>query len=71
MIAVVFGWMVSFFFAYLFACKGHFDAWWQSYHTLLTKCVDANNLLVGMSASDMTTDAIVLLLPLPMVGIAV
>ncbi|MCJ1396026.1 hypothetical protein MMC18_008913 [Xylographa bjoerkii] len=67
MIVVVGAWAIGFFFAFLFACKGNFAAWWGSLMNFITKCVNTFMLLYAFAISDVITDIIVLLLPLPMI----
>ncbi|MCJ1405167.1 hypothetical protein MMC11_008393 [Xylographa trunciseda] len=67
MIVAVAAWAVAFFSAFLFACKGDFAAWWGSLTDFITKCVDTLMLLYAFAISDVITDVIVLLLPLPMI----
>ncbi|MCJ1377252.1 hypothetical protein MMC17_000344 [Xylographa soralifera] len=68
-IVAIGAWAITFFFAFLFACKGDFGAWWGSLEDLITKCVNTLTLLYAFTISDVVTDIIVLLLPLPMVRV--
>ena len=67
MILGVSAWTIGFFLAFLFACKGDFAAWWGSIVDFMTTCVDTMMLLYAFAISDVVTDIVVLLLPLPMV----
>ena len=67
MIFVTAGWTVSFFFAHLFACGINFSAWWGSPIDLISKCVKTEKLLEALAISDFLTDAIILVIPLPLV----
>ena len=69
-IGIVTAWTISFFFAFLFACKGDFAAWWGSYENLVAKCLHTYTMLYGLAVSDVITDGIIILLPLPMVSVA-
>ena len=64
---IVFVWSVSFFFSYLFACRGHFAAWWGPIIDVTAKCGQAFLMLYVLAISDFIIDAIIILLPLPMV----
>jgi len=68
-IAIIFitAWAVTFEFAFLFICRGHFAAWWVSIQSLDTYCHPELDLELGFSTTDFITDAIVILLPLPLV----
>ena len=66
MIGIVAAWTISFFFGFLFACKGDFSAWWGSYVNLVAKCVQTYNTLYGLAVSDVVTDGIIIFLPVPM-----
>jgi hypothetical protein len=55
-------WTLGYCFAFMFACKGHFTAWWKSAMSLITNCVDTLELLFSFAISDFLTDAIVILL---------
>lgn len=67
MMCIVVLWAVGFWFANLLACKGNFSAWWGSPVDLITKCVKTLELTYSLSITDFITDAIVLLIPLPLV----
>ena len=68
MMAIVVTWSVGFFFAYLFACRGHFAAWWGPIIDITSKCGQAFLMLYILAISDFIIDAIIILLPLPMVS---
>ncbi|KAB8290714.1 hypothetical protein EYC80_008353 [Monilinia laxa] len=59
-------WNLAFWFSFIFACRGHFSAWWGSTIDLISQCVATFNLLYALSITDFVTDAIVLLIPLPL-----
>ncbi|KAF1955639.1 hypothetical protein CC80DRAFT_415320 [Byssothecium circinans] len=60
-------WATGFCLAFMFACRGHFSAWWTSAISLITNCVNTLELLFSFAISDFLTDAIVILLPIPLV----
>ena len=66
-IALIILWGVAFEFAFLFICKGHFSAWWDSIKSLNTYCHPELKLEVGFASTDFITDVLVLALPIPMV----
>ncbi|CAI6339177.1 unnamed protein product [Periconia digitata] len=72
--AVYFGMMVAitlwtggFFLSFMFACKGHFTAWWTSAISLITNCVNTLELVFAYAISDFITDVSIMLLPIPSV----
>ena len=67
MIYVIIAWSLSFFFSYMFACRGHFAAYWGSVVDIIAQCFNIFELIYALSISDVITDAIILLFPLPMV----
>ncbi|OCL09075.1 hypothetical protein AOQ84DRAFT_376166 [Glonium stellatum] len=67
MICTIFLWSGGFLFSFIFACKGHFTAWWASASSLITNCVNTLELLYAFAISDFITDSIIILLPLPMI----
>ena len=60
-------WTIGFFFAFLFACKGTFAAWWTSEATLTSECVKTVELEYAFAVSDFLIDVIVISLPIPVV----
>ena len=68
MMGIVAAWTISFFFGFLFACKGNFSAWWGSFENLVAQCVQTYNMELGLAVSDVITDGIIILLPIPMVS---
>ena len=61
-------WTISFFVAFLFACKGHFADWWTSLETLVDNCVEFELLYYGFALSDVIMDMIIIIMPIPTVG---
>jgi hypothetical protein len=60
-------WIGGFTLTFMFACKGHFSAWWTSAFSLMTKCIDTLELLFAFAVTDFVLDAAVILLPIPVV----
>ncbi|KAI0395496.1 hypothetical protein F5Y17DRAFT_192496 [Xylariaceae sp. FL0594] len=55
-------------FAYTFGCGSHFSYYWSTAGaTILENCIDSQVLLLTQTVSDFAIDAIVILMPLPMV----
>ena len=59
-------WMVAFFFATLVGCGTHFDYPWRSLF-YISMC-NTNKRLDALMISDLATDIIVWLLPIPVVS---
>ncbi|KAL5114215.1 hypothetical protein ACEQ8H_007917 [Pleosporales sp. CAS-2024a] len=66
-LAIIGLWTGGFCFALMFACKGHFTAWWTPAVDLLTKCVHTVELVFAFVVSDFLSDCIILILPIPMI----
>lgn len=68
LIIIVTCWAISFFFAYLFVCKGHFSAFYDSTQAVeALYCVHTTPLNNGFAISDVITDLMIILLPIPQV----
>lgn len=67
MIAIIGIWTISFVCAYLFACGSNFWALWSTLDVFVTRCANDNLIYKTMSISDVTTDIIILSIPLPIV----
>lgn len=65
--SIMFLWTIGFFFAFLFACKGNFVAWWTSQATLTSECVKTVKLEYAFAVLDFLIDVIVFSLPIPVV----
>ncbi|MCJ1404740.1 hypothetical protein MMC11_007966 [Xylographa trunciseda] len=65
-IAVVIVWTISFFWALVFECGTHFDYLWVNLEDL-AKCSNTVELLKGFAISDVITDFIILLFPMPLI----
>ena len=66
-VAVIVIWTVSFFFALPFGCRLHFDYLWTSLANE-AKCVKSLELQNGFAISDVITDFLVLIFPIPLVS---
>lgn len=64
MIAIVIVWIVSFFFAVLFRCGTSYWAYWSTLQALLSHCNSSTKNFQAFSISDVTTDGLILLLPM-------
>ena len=68
LIVIVTCWAISFFFAYVFVCKGHFSAFYDSTQAVeALYCVHTTPLNNGFAISDVITDLMIILLPIPQV----
>ena len=67
LIAVIITWIIGFFFAYVFICKGHPSYYWLSLADETAYCVNSTNLHLGYAISDFLLDFIILLFPMPLV----
>lgn len=67
-ISVLLVWMLAFFFAFLFACPGHSSAFWKSAKARVHYCWKTREFLFAYCFSDLWTDLIVYLMPIPCVG---
>ncbi|KAI1416606.1 hypothetical protein F5Y13DRAFT_186223 [Hypoxylon sp. FL1857] len=65
-VVVVFG--IGITFATIFACGTHFSYWWSSAGAdLKAHCVDTQMLTYAQSVSDFIIDAIIIIMPIPLV----
>ena len=60
-------WSLSFFFAFAFQCGTDITNWWTSAATIKAYCDNTNALTVGFVISDVITDVMILIIPLPIV----
>ena len=67
MIGIVVTWTLSFFFSYLFECGTNFGANWSTLEVLLTECNQQHVYQEAMAVSDVLTDALILIMPIPLV----
>ncbi|KAM3075815.1 hypothetical protein ACMFMG_007942 [Clarireedia jacksonii] len=66
-IAMIVVWTVSFFFSILFICGTDFEAYWQSTIVEKAHCVNTNMLHNAFAISDVVTDILIAILPIPMI----
>ena len=69
MIALILLWTTAFFFTVLFECRTDFKYLWSTLHDLLTHCSDDVLYQKAMIISDVITDALIIVMPLPVVSI--
>ena len=60
-------WSLSFFFAFAFQCGTDIANWWTSAATIETYCDNTSALIVCFAISDVITDLMILITPLPIV----
>ena len=70
MVTVIILWMMGYFFTLFFLCGTNFDAYWTSSSTEQTECLPTKAVHLGYAISDVVTDVLTILLPVPEVGIA-
>ena len=59
-------WALSFSFSYAFQCGTHPEWWWTS-HDTIAKCDDGGKSNLAFVVSDVITDLMVLITPLPII----
>ncbi|KAL5044216.1 hypothetical protein BDW71DRAFT_215770 [Aspergillus fruticulosus] len=67
MIGIVAAWSISFFFATLFQCGTHWDWNWAPIGFFLTQCTDTLNMLTVFCGTDLLTDFVIMLMPVPII----
>ncbi|QSZ32401.1 hypothetical protein DSL72_001975 [Monilinia vaccinii-corymbosi] len=67
MIGVVIIWTFGFFFTMMFECRTEFWAFWSTLSDLLTHCLDDVKFQRVLSVSDVVSDILILLIPIPIV----
>ncbi|CDM37566.1 hypothetical protein DTO013E5_7646 [Penicillium roqueforti] len=67
MIGIVAAWSISFFFATLFQCGTHWDWNWAPIGFFLTECTDTLNMLTVFCGTDVLTDFVIMLMPVPII----
>ncbi|KAF2033495.1 hypothetical protein EK21DRAFT_98200 [Setomelanomma holmii] len=70
MLGVILLWTTGFLFAFMFACKGNFSAWWTSAISLIENCVDTLELFFSFAVADFVSDVLILVMPVPVATIA-
>lgn len=67
MIVIVAAWSISFFFATLFQCGTNWDWNWAPIAFFLTQCTDTLNMLTVFCGTDVLTDFVIMLMPVPII----
>ena len=67
MCGVIALWSLSFFFAFAFQCGTDIANWWTSAATIEAYCDNTSALNVAFVISDVITDVMILIIPLPIV----
>jgi hypothetical protein len=70
MMAIVTAWTVAFFFSQLFTCGTHFSAIWGSINDLKRYCVKTLQKQHAIAISGFILNAIIFVIPLPLVRAA-
>lgn len=65
MIAIITAWMIGYFFTLLFLCGTNFKAYWTSSTTEENECLPTKPVHLGYAISDVITDVLTILLPIP------
>lgn len=60
-------WSLSFFFAFAFQCGTDIANWWTSPATIKAYCDNTNAVILGLVISDVLTDVMILLIPIPII----
>ncbi|KAI1810426.1 hypothetical protein GGS20DRAFT_186211 [Poronia punctata] len=66
MIGVIIAWTVAFFFATVFQCGTEWSKNWAPIFVFLTQCTNTLNMLTVFTVTDIVTDLIIILMPLPL-----
>ncbi|KAI0546955.1 hypothetical protein F4679DRAFT_555922 [Xylaria curta] len=67
MIGVITAWSISFFFVTLFQCGTQWQKNWAPIAIFLSQCINTLDLLTVFTATDIVTDFIIILMPVPMI----
>ena len=67
MIGIIIAWSLTFFFATVFQCGTRWDWNWSPIFFFLTKCTDTLAMLTVFTATDLLTDFIIMLMPVPLI----
>lgn len=62
-------WGLGYFFSFLFACQIHFNYFWTNLENQLKYTADLTMIQLSLSISDVIVDVILLVFPIPLVGI--
>ena len=58
---------MSFLFAFAFQCGTNIASWWTSAATIKADCDNTNAVNLGFTVADVITDAMILIIPIPIV----
>jgi hypothetical protein len=67
MIGVIFAWSFTFFLGTLLQCHPHWEWNWAPIGIFLTQCTNTLDMLTVFTATDLTTDFIIMLMPVPLI----
>jgi hypothetical protein len=67
MIGIIIAWAISFFFATVFQCGTQWHKNWAPIAIFLTQCVNTLDLLTVFTVTDIVTDFIIILMPVPLI----
>jgi hypothetical protein len=68
LIVIIVIWTLGFWLSILFACKGHFSAWWDGDIAHERKyCINDPMYSEGLAISDVILDGFIIIMPMPMV----
>ena len=67
MCCIIASWSLAFFFAFAFQCGTHPEYWWTSIETITKYCDNDKWSDLGFAVSDVATDLMVLVTPLPII----
>ncbi|MCJ1456795.1 hypothetical protein MMC28_007160 [Mycoblastus sanguinarius] len=65
--SIIVSWTIAFFFSLVFICGNDFSAYWTSTIVEKAHCVDTDMLHNAFAISDVVTDVLIMILPLPMI----
>lgn len=67
MCVVIVLWSLSFFFGFAFQCGTDIAHWWTSAATIKAYCDNTNAVNLGFVISDVITDVMILIIPIPII----
>lgn len=65
---VIVPWSLSFLFAFAFQCRTDIANWWTSAATIKAYCDNTNAANLGFVISDVLTDVMILIIPVPVIS---
>ena len=68
LIVILAAWSLAFFFATIFQCAPHEDYNWAPLTVFLTDCSNTFDMVTVFAASDILTDLIIIIIPIPIVS---